>query len=73
MLGILIMKTIKRISTVFKSERGASMLEYALLASLISVVVIAAVTALGNQSKETFLVVNQAMAGGVQNATNTPD
>lgn len=37
-----------------KSERGASMIEYALLAALIAVVVILAVTFVGRETESTF-------------------
>jgi pilus assembly protein Flp/PilA len=43
------------------SEKGASMLEYALLAALIAVVAIAAVTFLGQEASETFQQVGNAM------------
>ena len=37
-----------------KTERGASLVEYALLVALIAVVVIGAITMLGNSASETF-------------------
>lgn len=37
-----------------KTERGASLVEYALLVALIAVVCIAAVTALGKKAKSNF-------------------
>ena len=37
-----------------RSERGASLVEYALLVALIAVVCIAAVTALGKKAKSNF-------------------
>lgn len=37
-----------------RSERGASLVEYALLVALIAVVCIAAVTALGGKAKSNF-------------------
>jgi len=37
-----------------RSERGASLVEYALLVALIAVVCIAAVTALGSKAKSNF-------------------
>lgn len=37
-----------------KNERAASLVEYALLVSLIAVVCIAAVSALGGKAKDTF-------------------
>ncbi len=47
-----------------EEEKGASMLEYALLAALIAVVAIAAVTFLGQQASTTFSLVGASMAGG---------
>lgn len=44
-------------------EKGASMLEYALLAALIAVVAIAAVTFLGQQASTTFSNIGSHMAG----------
>lgn len=45
-------------------ERGAGMMEYALLASLLGVVVIVAVDILGHQVTETFGYVADEMASG---------
>ena len=68
------MKTLKKISKKLSSARGASMLEYALLASLISVVVIVAVTALGGQASKTFDDVAKGIGGGDVLITGTnPD
>lgn len=47
-----------------QEEKGASMLEYALLAALIAVVAIAAVTFLGQQASTTFSIVGQHMENG---------
>ncbi len=46
-----------------KTERGASLVEYALLVALIAVVVIGAVTLLGNTAKDTFSDVSGSIAG----------
>lgn len=46
---------------VDESEKGASMLEYALLAALIAVVAIAAITFLGQSASTTFSRVGQEM------------
>ena len=43
------------------SEKGASMLEYALLAALIAVVAIASITFLGQSASTTFSNVGQTM------------
>jgi pilus assembly protein Flp/PilA len=46
-----------------KSERGASLVEYALLVALIAVVCIAAVTALGKSASSKFDTVGKSIAG----------
>ncbi len=45
-----------------ESEKGASMLEYALLAALIAVVCIAAISFLGKQASEAFSQVGSAIS-----------
>ena len=47
-----------------EEEKGASMLEYALLAALIAVVCIAAVSFLGVQASKAFSNVGSAVATG---------
>lgn len=42
------------LQTKVQSEKGASLVEYALLVALIAVVCIAAVTALGSKAKSNF-------------------
>jgi len=54
-------------------ERGASMVEYALLASLIAVAAVGSVTNLGQQNKDTFNRVQQELrdvnaCAGINNA-----
>jgi len=44
-----------------KSERGASLVEYALLVALIAVVCIAAVTALGKKASSNFDSISNAI------------
>jgi len=44
-----------------KSERGAALVEYALLVALIAVVCIAAVTLLGNKAKSNFTSVTNSI------------
>ena len=46
-----------------KSERGASLVEYALLVALIAVVCIAAVTTLGKEASSKFEEVGDSIAG----------
>ena len=47
-----------------KSKRGASMLEYALLAALVGVAVIGSVTAVGQKVEETFQEVGDQLGAG---------
>ena len=44
-----------------KSERGASLVEYALLVALIAVVCIVAITFLGNQAEDKFSQVGDSL------------
>ncbi len=44
-----------------RSERGASLVEYALLVALIAVVCIAAVTILGNRANDKFSAVGSSL------------
>ena len=58
----------------FTSERGASMLEYALLAALISVASIASVTVLGQRAHATFTTIQREMgAGGIVTTAGSDD
>lgn len=50
------------LTTVAKTERGASLVEYALLVALIAVVVIGAVTLLGSTTEDTFSNVSDSLA-----------
>ena len=56
------MKSHKKILKLFGSERGASMLEYALISALIAVSCIVATTALGNEAKKPFETTQKTMA-----------
>lgn len=47
-----------------KSERGASLVEYALLVALIAVVAIAAIRILGQTVSNQFSTINVQMGGG---------
>jgi pilus assembly protein Flp/PilA len=51
------------LTSLTTSERGASLVEYALLVALIAVVVIGAVTLLGSTANDTFSGVNESIAG----------
>jgi pilus assembly protein Flp/PilA len=54
----------ERIKNFFKDESGASAVEYGLLVSLIAVVIIIAVTAVGNNLSTKF----NAVATAIENA-----
>ena len=49
------------LQTRFKSDRGASLVEYALLVALIAVVCIAAVSMLGQNASDKFSTVGSAI------------
>ncbi len=51
------------LTSLTKTERGASLVEYALLVALIAVVVIGAVTLLGSTASDTFSDVSDSIAG----------
>ncbi len=56
-------KKIEGLEVADEKEKGASMLEYALLAALIAVVCILAITTLGQNASQTFSQVASSMAG----------
>ena len=56
-------KEIKNLPQNEKDEKGASMLEYALMAALIAVVCITAVTFLGQQASRAFSNIGSGIAG----------
>ena len=51
----------EKVIRFFKDEEGATAIEYGLIASLISVVIIAAVTAVGGGLNATFAAVTAAL------------
>ncbi len=51
------------LTSLTKTERGASLVEYALLVALIAVVVIGAVTLLGSTAEDTFSDVSSEIGG----------
>jgi pilus assembly protein Flp/PilA len=51
------------LTSLTKTERGASLVEYALLVALIAVVVIGAVTLLGSTTRDTFSDVSSDLGG----------
>jgi pilus assembly protein Flp/PilA len=58
----------QKIRNFVKNNKGATAIEYGLIAALIAVAAIAAMQGLGNQMKSTFNKVNTSMSG---NATPT--
>ena len=54
----------KKLIKFWKDEEGATVPEYAIMVALIAVVVIAAVTLLGNKASETFQAVAGQLPGG---------
>ena len=62
---VLTMKVKKEIElkNILREERGATMLEYALLAALIALVAVPSITALGTSTRDTFHTAGNNMAG----------
>ena len=57
------MKNIKHYITKFSTkEKGATMVEYAIMVALIAIVSIAVITGLGQEVSTTFGVVNSALS-----------
>jgi len=54
----------KFVSRFFKDESGATAIEYGLIAALIAVVIIGAVTTLGTDVSGTFEATSTALNGG---------
>ncbi len=59
-------KEIKKLEQT-KSEKGASLLEYALLAALIAVVCILAITFVGEQASTALRGVGDGIQAGIEN------
>lgn len=51
------------LSAFIKTEEGATAIEYGLIAALIAIVIISAVTALGGQVSDTFTHVTDSISG----------
>jgi pilus assembly protein Flp/PilA len=51
------------LAAFIQDEAGATAIEYGLIAALISVVIIAAVTSVGTQLTKTFTTVSTALSG----------
>jgi pilus assembly protein Flp/PilA len=54
---------LKMLKKFFKEEDGVTAVEYAIMAALIALVVIAGATFLGNQTNKTFTTVGTAIPG----------
>jgi pilus assembly protein Flp/PilA len=52
------------LARLYHDERGATAIEYGLIAALIAVAAIAAMQGMGNQLKSTFNSASSAMSGG---------
>jgi pilus assembly protein Flp/PilA len=52
-----------RATAWLREQRGATAVEYALMVALIAVVIIAAVTLLGNEASETFDEIGSGVGG----------
>jgi pilus assembly protein Flp/PilA len=57
----------KRIRKFLKSDKGATAIEYGLIAALISVVIITALTLTGNSLKNVFTHVSTVLSGTTGN------
>jgi pilus assembly protein Flp/PilA len=57
------MSTIRKL---LKDERGATAIEYGLIAALVSVAIIATLTLLGNALNDTFVAVENGLAGAAE-------
>ncbi|NJR77044.1 Flp family type IVb pilin [Sphingomonas corticis] len=61
----------QKIRAFLKNSKGATAIEYGLIAALIAVAAIAAMQGLGNQLKSTFNKTNSSMKAGVDASANT--
>lgn len=58
------------IRKIFKDKKGATAIEYGLIAALIAVAAIAAMQGLGNNLKSTFTTTSDALKTGVDASKN---
>ncbi|MFQ5466935.1 MAG: Flp family type IVb pilin [Kiloniellaceae bacterium] len=56
---------LKRIESFYRDESGATAIEYGLIAALVSVAAITALTAMGTSLKTMFAKVSSALSGAV--------
>jgi pilus assembly protein Flp/PilA len=61
-------RSMSTIRKFLKDESGATAIEYGLIAALISVVIIATLTLLGNTLNQTFVTVEEGLAGAAEEA-----
>ncbi len=61
------MKLLARIRRIRKSEDGATAIEYGLIAALIAVVIIVAVTTVGTELNETFSLIGDKLKNAQSN------
>ena len=61
------MKLLARIRRIRKSEDGATAIEYGLIAALIAVVIIVAVTTVGTELNETFSFIGNKLKSAQSN------
>ena len=58
----------KTLKTIFNDESGATAIEYGLIAALVSVAAIAALTAMGTSLETMFNRVSNELSGAVNNS-----
>jgi pilus assembly protein Flp/PilA len=61
----------QKIRAFLKNNKGATAIEYGLIAALIAVAAIAAMQGLGNQLRSTFATTSTKMAAGIADSTKT--
>ncbi len=64
------MKFIKFIKKTLRDDKGATAIEYGLIAALIAVAAISAMQGLGNQLKTTFNTTATSMSGATSTTTS---
>lgn len=63
---------LKTIQSVLRDESGATAIEYGLIAALVSVAAIAALTAMGQNLASMFSTVSSALQNAVSSAGTSP-
>mgnify|MGYP001825431857 CR=1 FL=1 len=64
---------LKKIMKFLKDEDGVTSVEYAVMAALIALVVIAGATYLGTQTNDTFNPIGDQVPGGTSTTTTPPE